>query len=70
MSPLKNLDHASTVTYVSGGVTLTVWGLHLSDVAIIVSACATVGGFLCQLWVARTKVELMKRSERWKAGDK
>jgi hypothetical protein len=63
-------DHASAVTYASAGVTLTLWGLRLSDIAVIVSACATVGGFLLQLWVARHKVALMKRSDRWQAGDK
>lgn len=70
MSPTHNLEHASTVTYVSAGSTVLFWGLHITDIAVIVSAAAAFGGFLLQLWVARAKVQLMKRSERWKAGDK
>lgn len=69
MSPLKNLEHASAVTYVSASATLTFWGLHLSDFAIIVSACATVVGVGCQIWVAVTKVRLMRRAANWKLGD-
>lgn len=69
MSLHTNLDHASTVTYGSAATTGILWGLHISDIAIIISATAAVGGLLLQLWVAYTKVQLMKRSERWKAGD-
>lgn len=70
MSPHQNLEHASVLTYGAAATTVTLWGLHLSDLAIIVSASATVIGVACQIWVAVTKVRLMKRSERWKAGDK
>jgi hypothetical protein len=70
MSIHQNLEHASTITYASGTATVLFWGLHLSDVAVIVSATASILGVSLQIWVAVTKVRLMKRSERWKAGDK
>lgn len=70
MSPHTNLEHASGLTYTAAGVTGVFWGLHISDIAVIVSAMAAVVGVGFQIWVAITKVRLMKRSERWKAGDK
>jgi hypothetical protein len=66
----QNLEHAATVTYTGAGGAVVLWGLHLSDIAVCISAAAALGGFLLQVWVARAKVQLMKRSERWKAGDK
>lgn len=66
----SNLEHASVITYSGAAATTVFWGLHLSDICMIVSASAAVGGFALQLWVARIKVELMQRSERWKKGDK
>lgn len=70
MSPHTNLEHASALTYTSAAATVTIWGLHLSDVAIIVSACATLIGVACQVWVSVTRVRMMKRSERRHLGDK
>lgn len=66
----QDLEHAATLTYTGTASTVVFWGLHLSDIAVIISAGAALGGFLLQLWVARAKVQLMKRSERWKAGEK
>lgn len=70
MSIHQNLEHASSVTYVSAGSTVVFWGLHVTDIAVIVSATCAVVGVSLQIWVAIAKVQLMKRSERWKAGDK
>lgn len=70
ISYYKIAEHAPNFTYGATASTAILWGLHLSDVAVIVSALAAVGGFALQAWVAWTKVKLMQRSERWKAGDK
>ena len=66
----QHADKVPVVTFGSAGASIVIWGLHLSDYAAIVSACVALAGLGLQIWVARTKVELMKRSGHWKAGDK
>ena len=71
--PVINPEHAATVTYTGAGATAVLWGLHISDVCMIVSATAAVVGVTMQIWVARAKVAMYKRGtlgQRWKQGDK
>lgn len=62
-----HVDKIHAVTYGSAGATFVIWGLHLSDVAAIVSASVAIIGLGVQIWVARTKVRLMK--QRMQLGD-
>jgi hypothetical protein len=61
MSLHQHLDKVPVVTFGSAASSIVIWGLHLSDVAAIVSACVAIAGLGIQIWVARTKVQLMKR---------
>lgn len=64
----SHLAKAPIVTFSSTASTFVIWGLHLSDLAAIVSACVALCGLGVQFWVARNKVRLMQ-SGQWKAGD-
>jgi hypothetical protein len=57
----------SAVTVGSASATIVIWGLRLSDIAAIVSACVAIAGLGLQFWVAHHKVKALKRSG--KAGD-
>lgn len=70
MDAHSNLNNVSAFTYTAAASTGFFWGLNISDLCVIVSAMAAVVGVGLQWWVARTKVQLMKRSQQWKAGDK
>ncbi len=61
----KVMEHAAAVTYTGSASTVLLWGLHVSDVAVIISCTATVVGVGLQVWVAVNKVRLMRRSQRW-----
>lgn len=62
-----HIEKVHAVTYGGAASTFVIWGLHLSDVAAIVSACVALAGLGVQIWVARTKVKVMR--ETGKAGD-
>lgn len=42
-------DNAHYVTYASAASTATVWGLHLSEVAVMVSSLAAICGAVIQV---------------------
>lgn len=42
-------DNAHYVTYASAASTVTVWGLHLSEVAVMVSSLAAICGAVIQV---------------------
>lgn len=61
----KTVEHAAIITYGSSTTTLMLWGFHFSDLAIGISAFASLIGVGLQIYVALTKVRLMRRSQRW-----
>lgn len=56
----QHADKVPFVTYGGAASTVVIWGLHLSELAAIVSAGVAIIGLGVQIWVARTKVRLMK----------
>jgi hypothetical protein len=67
MSAHTILAHAEieAVTVFGGtGVTVALWGLHVSDVGVIFSAAASVIAVGIQYWVAREKVKALRRLSR------
>lgn len=64
-APHKAMEHAATVTYAGGATTLVFFGLHASDIAMLLSALASLIGMGLQIYVAITKIRLVHRSKRW-----
>lgn len=59
----SNQHVATVITYSGAALSVTSWGLHLSDIAAIVGALAALGGFGVQCWVGYHRVKLMKKRE-------
>lgn len=57
-------DNAPTITYTAAGSTAVMWGLHLSDIGVIVSAFATVLGVILQFYVTVHKIRMLERDQR------
>lgn len=49
MSIQNFAENAPFITYTSAAGAVTVWGLHISDVAVIVSSLAAVSGAVIQV---------------------
>lgn len=64
-----HMNAINAVTYGSAASTIVIWGLRLSDIAAIVSACVAIAGLGVQIWVARNRVQLMRQRmgeiDRW-----
>lgn len=65
LQPHRVMEHAAVVTYGSAGTTFVFLGLHVNEIAAIVSACCALVGVGLQAYVAITKIRLMRRSKRW-----
>lgn len=57
------LDHAPTATYAAAGSTFVLWGLHLSDIAVILSALATMAGVALQFYVALHRIRMLEKAQ-------
>lgn len=60
-------DNAPAITYTAGGSTAVLWGLHLSDIGVIVSAFATVLGVILQFYVTIHKIKMLERDQKEQA---
>lgn len=56
-------DSAPAVTFTSGASTVLFWGLHLGDLAVIVSMLATVAGLALQFYVAFRRISSLERGQ-------
>jgi hypothetical protein len=54
------LDAAPGVTYTAMGSTVVFWGLHISDIAVILSASATICGVALQFYVALHRIRMLE----------
>lgn len=57
------LNNAPTVTYTAAATTFTLWGLHISDIAVILSALATMCGVALQFYVALHRIRMLERAQ-------
>lgn len=57
------MDAAPAATYTAGGTTLVLWGLHISDIAVIVSTLATVFGVALQFYVALHRIRTLEKAQ-------
>lgn len=55
------LDNAAAVTLGGAGSAVMFWGLHISDIAVIVSAFAAVLGVVLQFYVAMRRLHILER---------
>lgn len=56
------MNHAASVTYASAASAVAFWGLHLADIAVILSAVASIGGVALQAYVAYRQLRNDKSS--------
>lgn len=55
------MDNSPALTYTAGASTVVFWGLHLSDIAVILSALATIFGVALQFYVAMHRIRVLER---------
>lgn len=61
---LDSLHNAATVTTFAGtSATVLFWGLHVSDIAVIMSAMASVCGVGLQFYLAIRRIRRLERAE-------
>lgn len=56
------LNNAPSVTYTAGVTSIVFWGLHLSDIAVMLSAFASVCGVGLQFYVALHRIRRLERA--------
>lgn len=59
----KALDNAPVLTYSGSTTALFFWGLHLSDIGVIVSSVASVCGVGLQFYVAISRARASRRQQ-------
>jgi len=57
-------ENAPAITYTGGGSALVLWGLHLSDIAVLISMFATLAGVFLQVYVTMHKMRMLERSQK------
>lgn len=61
--PTTANTHAPLLTYGATGSTVLLWGLHLSDIAVILSAMASVCGVVLQFYIAIHRIRRLERQQ-------
>lgn len=60
---IKAAENSPVVTYTGAGVTVLFWGLHLSDVCMILSTLATLCGVALQVVLALHRIRRIERQQ-------
>lgn len=55
------VENANAVTYTGGAASVLFWGLHLSDIAVLLSAFASVCGVALQFYVAIHRIRRLEK---------
>lgn len=55
-------NNAPAVTYSGAGAAVLFWGLHLSDIAVILSAFASICGVGLQFYVALHRIRRLEKA--------
>lgn len=61
---IRVADGGPAVTYAATGATVLFWGLHVSDIAVMVSALASLLGVSLQFYLAMHRIGRLERAER------
>lgn len=56
-------DNAPAITYTGAGASVVFWGLHVSDICMIVSTLATVCGVLLQIFIALHRIRRLEKGQ-------
>lgn len=57
-------DNAPTMTYAATGATVLFWGLHVSDIAVLISALASILGVTLQFYLAMHRIRRLERASQ------
>lgn len=60
---LKVAENAPGATYTATGATVLFWGLHVSDVAVLLSAIASIAGVVLQFYLALHRLRRLERDQ-------
>lgn len=56
-------ENAPTVTYTASGATVLLWGMHATDIAVLLSALASILGVALQFWLAMRRIRVLERQQ-------
>jgi hypothetical protein len=57
-------DPGPTVTYAATATTVLFWGLHVSDIAVMISALASLLGVSLQFYIAIRRINRVERAAK------
>lgn len=57
-------ENAPAITYTGGGSAFVLWGLHLSDIGVLISMAATLAGVFLQVYVTMHKMRMLERDQK------
>lgn len=60
---IKAAENAAPVTYGGATATAVFWGLHVSDICMIVSTLVTLCGFGLQMFIALHRLRRLERAQ-------
>jgi hypothetical protein len=61
---LQAADNGPALTYSATGAAVLFWGLHVSDIAVMVSALASLLGVSLQFYLAMHRIGRLERASR------
>lgn len=56
-------ENAPAATYTATGATVVFWGLHISDVAVLLSAFASIAGVALQFYLALHRLRRLEKAQ-------
>lgn len=56
-------DNAPSITYTGAGSSIVLWGLHVSDIGVIVSCIVAVLGLALQYYVAFRRIRILEHGQ-------
>lgn len=56
-------SNAQAVTYGGTGAAVLFWGMHASDIAVMLSALASILGVILQFWLAVRRIRRLEHRE-------
>lgn len=57
-------ENSPAITYASAGATAVFWGLHVSDICMILSTLATLCGVGLQIFLALHRIRRLEQQQR------
>jgi hypothetical protein len=63
-SIVRVADQGPAVTYTATATTVLFWGLHVSDIAVMISALASLLGVSLQFYIALRRISRLERQSK------